>query len=776
MRSYSKSVLCLGVAAITLLPATSALAQDDPVPATQANDDAEIFVTARRRAESITDVPLSITSYSAQQLENEGALDITDIGDTTPNVTIEPSRATNSTLTAFIRGVGQQDPVGGFEQGVGLYLDDVYLARPQAALLDIYDVERIEVLRGPQGTLYGRNTIGGAIKYVTRRLGRDPSLRIRGTVGSYEQADLVVSASTPVAANSLVRAGASVARLSRGGFGDNLTTGDENYNKDIWAGRLSLEVNNEDNIFVRVSADLTRDRSDPRGGHRLIPGIASGAPVLEDVYDTRGALNSPEQDIRAWGVSLFAEVQPWDGWTLRSITAYRRDRTFGPIDFDALPAVDTDVPGLYRNQQTSQELQILYNRGPLNALFGAYYLDASAVTIFDVRLPDGLTALTFGDVDTETWAIFGDVSWDFSPQFSISLGGRYTWDQRTSDIDRGVYLGGGGSPFFGGTGVRIVNQSDFTGTADFKEFTPRASISFHPAEHQTIYASYSRGFKGGGFDPRGVSTACRTPAGGACNAQQIYDFMSFDPETVVSYELGYRAALFERRLNLSLALFHADYSDVQVPGSIGTVLNGQPTFIGVTTNAGKARFQGVEFEGNALVARDFGTQGDRLNLAWSLGYINADYLEFIDARGIDVADRRGIQNTPAWTASGTLNYQTPFASGTLNLGTTLSYRSRTQQFEIRIPGIDQPAYALWDANIVWRSGDDRWLIGLHGRNLTDKRYITSGYNFLAQNPDTGDFLRNPQGRLIPTLGSEGILSAFYGNPRQVYLSVGLNFR
>ena len=139
----------------------------------------DIVVTARRRDESLQDVPIAVTAYSGEQLEREGALDITDIGDTTPNVTLETSRGTNSTLTAFIRGVGQQDPVAGFEQGVGLYLDDVYLNRPQGAVLDIYDVERIEVLRGPQGTLYGRNTIGGAIKYVTRRLSDEPDCAAR---------------------------------------------------------------------------------------------------------------------------------------------------------------------------------------------------------------------------------------------------------------------------------------------------------------------------------------------------------------------------------------------------------------------------------------------------------------------------------------------------------------------------------------------------------------------------------------------------------------------
>ncbi|HVQ07533.1 MAG TPA: TonB-dependent receptor [Allosphingosinicella sp.] len=773
--------LMLGTALIALAAAASpAFAQDDPVdvaPAAQtADDETEIFVTARRRTESLINVPIAITAYSGEQLENEGALDLTDIGDTTPNVTLEPSRATNSTLTAFIRGVGQQDPVGGFEAGVGIYLDDVYLNRPQAALLDIYNVERIEILRGPQGTLYGRNTIGGAIKYVTRRMPSDPELRVRGTIGTYEQADLVVSASTPVTEDRRLRVGASFARLSRDGFGENLTTGQDNYNRDVWAGRLSVEYNNESNAFVRLQGDFTQDNSDQRGGHRLIPALVLGTPVLDDVFDTRGGLLDPEQKVRAGGVSLYVEVQPWDDWTLRSISAYRRDRSNAPIDFDALPAVDVDVPAVYRNRQISQELQVLYNNGPFNALVGAYYLDADSDTIFDVRLPGGVTALTFGDVQTETFAIFGDFTYDFSDMFSVSVGGRYTWDQRTSDILRRTYLGGG-SPFFGGNGVLFATTSDFNGTADFAEFTPRASVSFHPAENQTIYASYSAGFKGGGFDPRGQTSACRTPAGGACNAQQIYDFIAFDPETVDSYELGYRASLFDRRLNLSLSIFHADYRDVQVPGSIGTTVNGQQTFIGITTNAGKARFQGVEFEGNAIVARDFGRDGDRLNFAWSLGYINADYLEFIDARGIDVADRRAIQNTPKWTASGTLNYEVPMASGRLNVGTTLSYRSRTQQFELRIPGLDQGSYALWDANLVWRSDNDRWMIGLHGRNLTDKRYITSGYNFLRQNPDTGNFiLANGQPGLSSTLGAQGVLTAFYGNPRQVYLSVGLNFR
>jgi iron complex outermembrane receptor protein len=754
---------------------------------TAASQGGDIVVTARRREERLVEVPIAVTAFSGEQLEQSGAIDITDIGQVTPNVTLEVSRGTNNTLSAFIRGVGQQDPVAGFESGVGLYLDDVYLNRPQAAVLDIYDVERVEVLRGPQGTLYGRNTIGGAIKYVTRRLGDDPSLYVRGTYGSYNQADGVLSASVPLGESGL-RFGAAVARLSRGGFGKNLTTGQENYNKDVWGTRGTIEYEPSSTAFFRLAADYTRDESNTRGGHRLIPDLAAPFqyPVLDNVYDSRGGLVDPRQKVKSYGGSFLAELRPSDWLTVRSITGYRKDDSATPIDFDALPAVDVDVPAFYNNEQFSQEAQVLINTGNLNGLVGVYYLDAKARTVFDVRIPgipalgiSSLTALTFGDVFTDTVAVFADITYDFTPQLSLSLGGRYTWDRRRSTILRRTYRDGG-SPFFGGNGAIFATTSDFTGNADFEKFTPRASISFKPTPDHNLYASYSKGFKGGGFDPRGQSTACRTPAGGACNAQQTYDFLSFDPETVDSYEIGYKASLFDRRLSLAIAAFQADYTDVQVPGSIGTttIVGGVPqqTFIGVTTNAGRARFRGLEAEASATLAEDFVGAGDRLTLAGTLGYLDAKYLEFIDARGIDVADRRAIQNTPRWTASGTLGYTVPVGAGDVAISATASYRSASQQFELRTPMLDQPGFTLFDANLVWNL-DDRFSIGVHGRNLTDERYIVSGYNFLAQNPDTGAFIPRvtPPSPYTPTLGAEGVLTAYYGNPRQVFVSATLRY-
>jgi iron complex outermembrane receptor protein len=819
MRVISTRAALLGTAAAAAFFATSAAAATQENPATNppeasnaqtqataaTGSDQEIVVTARRRNELLLNVPVAVTAYSGEQLNRQGALDITDVADTTPNVTLEVSRGTNSTLTPFIRGIGQQDPVAGFEQGVGLYIDDVYLNRPQGAVLNIYDVERIEVLRGPQGTLYGRNTIGGAIKYVTRRIASDgPHFSVRTNLGTYRQADLIVSVSTPLTKGLLVSAAG--ARLSNNGFGKNLTNGLRNYNKDVFAARGTIELIPSDAIFIRLAADKTWDDSNPRGGHRLFPNLCTlattafacngGQQVLSNVYDTQGGLNDPRQKVRAWGISLWGEAELADWLKFRNITAYRKDVNYTPIDFDALPYPDVDVPAIYRNRQFSQELQLVADKGPLQGVAGFYYLNARARNIFDVRLyttspvlAPGFTQGTTGDIRTKTWAVFGDFTYNFSPQWAVSLGGRYTNDKRHAVITKKNFLRGGqpglGGAFGFGNGTVAGVLSDFTGNRTDKAFTPRASVNFKPTPNHNVYLSYSKGFKGGGFDPRGNTTNApgNTPTTPP-TAQQIYDFMAFDPEKVDSYELGWKAALFDRRLQLATAIFDAEYKDVQVPGSAPctTIVGGVAVagFCGITTNAGKARIRGVEIEANARVAHDMATAGDRLSLAGTLGYLDGKYLEFITnvaGRGpVDVADSRHIQNTPKWTTSGSLDYDTPAWGGRLNLNTTVSYRSKSQQFEYSIPSLDQKGFALWDANIVWRSQGNRFELGVHGKNLTNKKYIASGYNFMVSDPVTLTPIINPTtGLPTPALGRTGVLTGFYGNPRQVWLSAGFNF-
>ena len=781
---HSIRALALASAAWTGALALPALAQDAPQAAVDDSEGA-IVVTARRREETLVSVPIAVSAFSGEKLESQGAIDITDLANFTPNTTLEASRGTNSTLTAFIRGVGQQDPVSGFEQGVGIYLDDVYLNRPQGAILDIYDVDRIEVLRGPQGTLYGRNTIGGAVKYVTKMLPQDFALKIKGSYGTYDQADGIISVSAPV--GDMIRVGGALARLSRGGFGKNLTTGEDNYNKDVWAARGTFEMGGYGQpVLMRITGDYTKDNSNARGGHRLIPGQLSGAPVLDDVFDTRGGLADPKQYVKSYGLSMNITAELSDAVTLRSISAWRKDDSASPIDFDALPAVDVDVPAFYFNEQLSQEFQLLYDSGPLHGMLGFYYLDAKADTAFDVRLfttVAGLTAFTQADVDTETYAVFGDFTFDISQQLSISAGGRYTWDKRRADILRQNYLGGG-SPVFGGAGVAFgAPSTDFNGQREYKKFTPRVSISYKPTPDHNIYASYAQGFKGGGFDPRGVGTNAPDLNGnGIREDSEIASFLSFRPESVKSYEVGYKGNFMNGALYVAVAGFYADYNDVQIPGSVACTVSvgGVPTpsFCGVVSNAGKARFKGLEFESNARLAQDFLTGGDHLSLSTAVGYIDAEYREYVTNIGgvpTDVAAFRKVQNTPKWTASGTLGYTTPVGDGNLYAGSTVSWRSKTYQFEIPNPYIDQKGYALWDASIVYTAPDDRWTLGLHGKNLLDKEYKTSGYTFVAANATTGAIVNNAAGFPTPTLGREGTLTAFYGNPRQVFVTGTVKF-
>ncbi|MBX7459589.1 TonB-dependent receptor [Qipengyuania huizhouensis] len=734
--------------------------------ASQADDDGIIVVTARRRTERITDVPIAVTALSGEELSRGGTLELTEIADEVPNLTLEVSRGTNTTLTAFIRGVGQQDPVAGFEAGVGLYVDDVYLNRPQAAVLDVYDVERIEVLRGPQGTLYGRNTIGGAIKYVTARLPDEAQVKIRGTYGSYDQADLVVSASTPVSES--LRIGASGARLSRGGFGENLNLGTENYNKDVWAARGTIEFDSGP-LFVRLSGDYVKDNSEARQGGRLLSGAFSGAPVLDNPYDTRAGLNVVDQEVEAYGGALQIAYELSDTLTIKSITGYREDASTSPIDFDSLPAADLDVPAIYENDQFSQELQLLVEGDRLSGVLGAYYLDANAFTAFDVALfttgdllgLPGLNAQTLGDVKTETYSVFGDFTYDLTDQLSISLGGRYTWDERNSRILRTTFIGGF-SDLFDGEGVPIVVTSDFEGSASFKEFTPRASIAFKPNIDQTIYLSYSKGFKGGGFDPRGqTSAAPDIDEDGDVDFDDQYEFLSFEPETVDSYELGWKASLLDNRLNIALAGFIGQYKDVQIPGSIGFDSDGDgvnDSFIGVTTNAASADINGIEFEGNALVGRDFAGPGSRLTFNWSLGYLDAGFNEYIDNFGNDVADQRVIQNTPEFTVHSGFDIGIPVGGGIIDFLGSITMRSDTSQFELPGP-LDQDGYELVDLGLVYTDDNDRFTIGVHAKNIFDERYIVSGYDFV-----TGT-----------VLGLEGNLTAFYGDPRRVFVTGEVKF-
>jgi len=786
MRFANASLLVLGAA--MLVPTT--FAQDEQASTESVSADLKlgtVTVSARRRSESIQDVPISVTAVSGEDLERVAAPDISYLAQSVPNTTLEASRGTNSTLTAFIRGVGQQDPVAGFESGVGIYLDDVYINRPQSALLDLYDIERIEVLRGPQGTLYGRNSVGGAVKYVTKQATGSSQLTIRGAVGTFGQTDLLVSGELPISSKLSLTGGVGV--FNRDGFGTNLTTGQENYDKDVVAARGGLSWS-EDSFQVRVSGDYLKDKSNPKGGHRLIPGLISGTPVLDDVFDTRGGLEG-KNEAEAYGGAIHAFWNLSDQWTLKSISSYREDESFQQIDFDALPVEDVDVPVVYENDQFTQEFQLSYEGDAISGVSGVYYIDANAEQNGDIilglagsflNLPR-LNANLSGDVSTKSWSVFSDYTFDLErlaglQGFELAVGGRYTNDERRSRVIRRTLLGN--TPPFGTNALLIATTSDFEGEKTFKDFSPRVSLSWSPNENHNLYASYSQGFKGGSFDPRGESSIVTSDldGDGDVDADDVFEFFLFDPEEVDSYELGWKAVLANGRLTWNASVFYADYSDVQIPGSVGGTdpATGAPTFFGVTTNAGGAEFKGLELEGSWLAANDMITSGDTLTFGWGAGWIDAEYTEFVTGSPpVDISDLRVVQNTPEFSGAITTNYTRPLRlfnkAGDVSLITQTSNKSETHNFEIPNEFLDQGSYTLFDASLVWSSESGGLQIGLHGKNLFDEEYIIAGYSFLAQNPN-GSFVTPLQPAAI---GLEGIATAFYGPPRTVTGTVRVKF-
>ncbi|CAM2740605.1 TonB-dependent receptor [Brevundimonas diminuta] len=722
---------------------TAAQAQEAAPVGEQVSSVDDIIVSARRRDEALKDVPVAVSAFSAEQLEQKGSADITELTRSAPSLTLQAARGSNSTLISFIRGVGQQDPLWGFEPGVGLYMDDVYIARPQAAVLDIFDIQRIEILRGPQGTLYGRNTIGGAIKYVTKRIDADePQGQVRASYGSYNQRDLVASAELPF--NDKFAVSAAVARYLRDGYGTNLNTGNEHYNKDVTAARFSAEWTPTDNLFFRLAGDIVKDDSNARHGHREL------APSPADVYDTNAGAGDANR-VESKGLSLTGEWNVNEWLTLKSVTAQRDGLTRGNIDFDNLPAPILDIPARYDDDQFSQEFQAVFSGDRWSGVAGVYYLDATASGAFDTVLGlANLTTLTSGSVDTKSYAVFGDFSYDVTDALSVSVGARWTHDEKTGTVFRRQYLGIRSPGFGNGAAVPIAApRTDYTATKEFEKFTPRVSVSYKLTPDLTTYVSWGEGFKSGGFDMRGDAVLYPDTVKG------------YRPETVETWEIGLKGSLFDNRLNFATAIYDSSYEDQQIT----TQYPAGATVASVVDNVGSSSIRGWEFEGRLRVT-------DNLTLNGMLSFTDAKFEQFMayiptgplnsscptqPGCVVDVSDQRDFQNTPEWTGSIGATYTHWMENGSsLAFIPSASYRGDYQLFETASPILDQEAFWMFDASLVWTSSNDRLTVGVHGKNLSDEQYRVGGYVF-------------------PGALFGDSLIGYYGAPRTVTATVGLKF-
>lgn len=734
-RSRLSHAIAFGLA----LAAAGAQAQEpSPPPTAEAQGDAvrldTITVTARKREETLQDVPVAVTAFTPEALDRLNVRDLGDLDAQVPNLTIYAARGSNSTVTAYIRGVGQSDPLWGVDPGVGIYLDDVYIARPQGALLDVFDVDRVEVLRGPQGTLYGKNTIGGAIKYISRALPTELEGFGQITVGNYDQLDVKAGIGGPLGGSEALRARVAAASLNRDGFGENLTNGAPVTDKEINALRFGLGAYVTDDFDIQFAFDWIDDQSGVRGAQMLAPNpFAPGFAPLDDRYDIRsGMLNINDTEMK--GASATANWQASEDWFFKYVVAKRESDTQTNIDFDTTPAKVADVKAFYSDQQISQELQANFDGGGrARGVMGLYWFDGEAGgqvlnNFFDLLFGD-----TRGTVFTESIAVYADWTFDLTDRLKLDIGARYTDEDKHA-----VVLNRGYSDDTFTTPISVV--ADFNKTINFKNVSPKVSLDYQITPDIMVYGLATRGFKSGGFNIRAQATAVPRSA------------EPFDDEQVDSFEIGSKMALLDQRLFLNLAYFYNDYQDIQLSVFTAFDSNGDGTndaFFGDFTNAGAGTVQGLEVEYQWLPTENWLISG---NLAW----LDAEYDEFIYA-GVNIADEQEFTNAPEFSGALNVEYRTDVGNGgELSFRVGYSYQSEvTATTEIVRTGavpITQGGYGLVGAGVIWRTGGP-WTLSLQGSNLADEEYLTTGY-------------------VIPALG---VRTGFYGAPRQYTLSARYDF-
>jgi iron complex outermembrane receptor protein len=736
--------LSLAIGLTLTLGALQAQAQESAAPAPAAEGEAvtldAVQVTARKREETLQEVPVAVTAFTADSLDKLNVRDLGDLDAQVPNLTIYAARGSSSTVTAYLRGVGQSDPLWGVDPGVGIYLDDVYIARPQGALLDVFDVERIEVLRGPQGTLYGKNTIGGAIKYISRGLPTETEGRAELTVGNYGQLDVKAAIGGAFGEARALRGRIALASLNRDGFGENVVTGDDVSDKKIKAARASLGAYVTDDFNLLFAFDWMDDSSGVRGsqmleGNRFVP----SAPPMESRYDVRSGMPNVN-DTSMMGASLTANWRINDDWSAKYVIAKRESDTETNIDFDTTQATIADVKAFYADEQVSHEVQLNYDGGGRHrGVMGLYLFDGEA----GGQVLNNFFGLLFGDtqgtVYTESVALYGDWSFDISDKLKLDLGVRWTDEDKRADVlNRGYSDGTYTNP--------VSVAADFDRSINFTNVSPKISLGYQATDDILVYGLATRGFKSGGYNIRAQATAVPRSA------------EPFDDEVVDSFELGTKMSFLDQRLFLNLSAFHNKYEDIQLSVFTAYDSNGDGTedaFFGDFTNAGKGTVNGVEVEYQFLPTQNWLISG---NLAW----LDAKYDELIYA-GLNIADEQEFTNAPEFSGALNIEYRTALANGgRLSARVGYSYQSEvtatTEIVRAEVPPngrapIFQDGYGLLSAGVIWNV-NDAWTLSLQGSNLADEEYLTTGYNL---------------NRAL------GVYTGFYGPPRQYSLTARFEF-
>jgi iron complex outermembrane receptor protein len=749
MSSISRYPLLQAAVAGCLVSLASgvAMAQETAASAAESSASAleEIVVTAQFRKQALQNVPIAISAINQEMLEEKGVTNIAEAANLAPNVQLSSDTGNFGGVGAvFIRGIGQSDQHPAVDPGVGMYVNDIYYGVMAGAIFDLLDIDRVEVLRGPQGTLAGKNSIGGSVKLYSRRPGADTDGYVELGVGS--RGSVIGRA----AGNFTILEDQLYARLAVGekhsnGYVDRLdygcVTGDyssgtsrlqprckigEQGGKSIAMARASLLWTPNDRLENLLVADVVRDRSqspatklvyqDPRwtGSANYMTGsdytnyenYLSHPMDAETIGETLYMpSNSP---VDAWGISNSLDFRISDNLTLTSITGFRVSDVSTYTTLDASPASLLDQTWNYHHQQFTQELRLggAWDRW-LDWTVGAYFYHANTLSLSRI-IPNGGLAVGGGGIGQdflqdeparlESKSLFAHTEWHLTNELSVIGAIRYTDDSKRFRFGRAN--GHGGSYEHKLPGLDGVVMSFKGDNLDY-----RAAINYDWTPNIMTYLQVATGYKGGGVNPR---------------AYFVTQIRTYEPEKLTSYEAGFKTSFFDRRLILNGAIFHNKYDDFQSALRSCPAYSPTPTSpCSMYTNVGDAEIEGAELE---LSARPIAG----LTIDASVGYLDFKYKKVDPASRISL-DMTNVY-TPEWTAGGGIQYVISAGNSyDLTPRVDVGYRSEIQGNAVNDVPSAMPGRALVSASVVLKNLNRDWQVEFSGRNLTDKLYYDSNH-------------------------------------------------
>lgn len=681
----------------------------------------EIVVTAQKREQSLQDVPLSISALTGQQLRDLGLSRPMDIGTQVPGIVMKSPNGDNSPVFT-IRGIGITDFTVSNNSATSIYVDQIIKPYYPMANFSLFDLERVEILKGPQGTLYGRNNTGGAIKFVTRRPTSETDAFMRLDYGRYDTFEFEGAVGGAVADGLNARL-ATHTRQRNKGYQYNNLTGERNGEVDRLAGRLALDWQASENFNVNLTVNAGRSRSDvPQ--FKLAPPFdaEAGSPVvcaaaLQGIRARDGSCvdalgqYDPDPDIdhiqsgnvqgfglreNAWGAALQMD---WvlSGAVLTSVTGFDKHERLEYQDFDGSPLIAVDNSFDQDIKSFTQELRIASDDTSSFYWIAGVFYSTDRVRNLQIIRSDNLFGVADGQVNmdwimkTESYAAFGQIEYPIADQWELVAGLRYTYEERSFD--------GGSNPVT----VPFLPLILVDRETDAKDLSGKIGINYRPAENVMIYLSASKGFKSGGFN-------------GAFATNPIV-YTPYGPEKLYAYELGLKSTLMDGRLRFNAAAFYYDWQDFQATvTSIDPVTN---LPVQLLTNAGNARVTGIEADIQWLPT-DYLTIG--LAAAWNDGKIVSGEL-----------DGRDLANSPDFSANGLVRLDLPVDSlgGAIFAQSDFSYRTK---YDTRIrtattrPLVTQKGFWLVNARAGFRTENERIEVAAWIKNIFDKRYLTEVFD------------------------------------------------